>query len=323
MFDDYKIAYFRDNVKIREAKPLSFIRQSVGYMLSHSARSIPHAGGVTTIDVTPLIDYTTESYKTMVQRPGETPEQFRLRKAVRKNYSAFFLKAIAHSLHKNPSMNACLDYRRWRSGGVLYVAEDVNIGYTVHTKFGVIKPIIHNAHEKELTTVADEMRLLTRKARKTDANELYQRAALAYIRASLKQLNFSELSGMWMLLRSFLWQRPKTDPGYANVSEEEKLQVKDILGVTCTLANIGMSASGNQTVTVITPPEVFMIGLGDIHPEPLVVDGQVVPRQVIRMFVTFDHRAFDAGEMFPLVATLMQYIHNPEKIYEWNHGDEI
>ena len=323
MFDDYRIAYFRKNVSIRESRPLSFIRQSVAYTLADSARNIPHAGGVTTIDVTPLIEYIQRNIGNLTPEPDETADRFRLRRAVHKIYSAFFLKAIAHSLYHHPLMNACLDYRPWKSGGTLYMAEDINLSYTIHTKFGVIKPILRNAHQKNLVTVADEMRHLTRKARKTDADELYLRAARAYMKSAVRQLDLGELRGLWVLLRHLVWNRPKPDPVFAAVPEEERLQVEDILGATCTLANIGMTVSGNQTVTAITPPEVLMIGLGDIHPEPLVVEGRVEPRQVIRMFVTFDHRAFDAGDVFPLVNTLVSYVEHPEKIYEWKPGDEV
>ncbi len=323
MFGDYKVSYIRNNIRIRESRELSFIRQSVSYMMAQSARTIPHAGGVVPFDVTPLVDYSRKSITTLQQREGETAEEFRLRKAVRKNFSAFFLKALAHSLFHTPLLNSVLEYRIWRDGGILHVAEDINIGYTVHTRFGVIKPIVRNAHEQKLTDVAEQMRRLTRRARKTDANELYRRAALAYFKSTLRELNFKELGGIWLVLRSLLWRRPEPHPDLENVPEEQKLQVEDILGVTATLANIGMATHGNQTVTVITPPEVMMFGLGEVHEEARVINGQVVPRHVAVMFCTFDHRAFDAGEVFPFFQHFQRYIDNPEKIYEWRPGDDV
>lgn len=323
MFQDYKVSYLRDHVRVKEARPFGFIRQSVSYVLAQSACKIPHAGGVVPYDVTPLVEYARESARTITPRDGETPEQFRLRRAVRKNFSAFFLKALAHSLYHTPNINSFMDYRLWRNGGTLYIAEDINIGYTVNTKFGVIKPIVRNAHTRELTDVAEDMRALTRKARKTDANELYRRAAFAYFKSTLKEFNFKELGGVWMVLRSLLWQRPAPDPELQGVPEHQKLQVEDILGVTATMANIGMSTHGNQTVTVITPPEVMMFGLGEIHQEARVIDGEIVPRHVAILFCTFDHRAFDAGEVFPFFDHFQRYIDNPEKIYGWRPGDDI
>lgn len=323
MFQDYKVAYLLEHVKIKEAQHLSFIRQSVSYVLAQSARKIPHAGGIVPYDVTPLIEYSKASAAEIKPKEGESPEQTRLRRAVRKNYSAFFLKAMAHSLYHTPNLNSFLDYKRWRNGGILHIAEDINISYTVNTKFGVIKPIVRNSHLKNIEAVADEMRNLTRRARKTDANQLYKRAAVAYLKTACKQLNFKELSGFWMLLRALLWPCSAPDAVLKDVPEDQKLQVSDILGATCTLANIGMSSAGNQTVTVITPPELLMFGLGNLHLAPQVVNGEVVPRHMITLFTTFDHRAFDAGEVFPFFGHFQRYIDNPEKIYEWKGGDEI
>jgi len=323
MFQNYKIAYVRKHVKIREERPLSFLRQSVAYVLSQSAQTIPHAAMITHYDVTPLIEYTRATERTLTPREGETAEQFRLRRAVRKNYSAFFLKALAHALEHTPDCNAFLDYRRWRDGGTLYIADDINVSYTVNTKYGVIKPIVRNPHRKTIETVAAEMRDLTRKARRTDANELYKKAAFAYFKTMVRELNFKELSGIWMSLRMLLWNREKPDPEFKDVPEDQKLQVSDILGATCTLANNGMMVSGHQTVTVITPPEIVMFGLSDFHLAPQVVDGKVVPRYMVTFFATMDHRAFDAGAGFAGFGYLRDYIEHPGKIYEWKPGDVL
>jgi len=80
---------------------------------------------------------------------------------------------------------------------------------------------------------------------------------------------------------------------------------------------------GIQSVTVIIPPEVFFFGIGDLHVAPLVVDGKIVPRSVMSIMGTMDHRAFDAGEGFPVYEHLMRYINNPALIYEWKPGDPI
>ena len=71
-----------------------------------------------------------------------------LHRAIRKNYSAFFIKAIAHSIYHTPCINGFLDYTPLRNGGTFYLAEDINLSFTVNTKFGVIKPIIRNPASK-------------------------------------------------------------------------------------------------------------------------------------------------------------------------------
>jgi pyruvate/2-oxoglutarate dehydrogenase complex dihydrolipoamide acyltransferase (E2) component len=139
---------------------------------------------------------------------------------------------------------------------------------------------------------------------------------------ALRELDIFALPGLWMLLKSCLFG-PKPDPGLATIPEDQQLQIADILGATCTLANIGMVVTGHQTVTVIIPPEVTMFGIGDLHQAPMVINGEVVPRWVITMCITFDHRAFDAGEGFPMYAVMKRCIDNPALIYNWKPGDTV
>jgi pyruvate/2-oxoglutarate dehydrogenase complex dihydrolipoamide acyltransferase (E2) component len=322
MFQDYKVAYLRERVKVKQEMPLSFLRQSVAYVLSLSTRTIPHVAMIRQFDVTPLVEYT-KSADRDGEGEGASSHEALLKRALRKNYSAFFIKTIAHCLHYTPVLNGFLDYTPWRNGGTFYIAEDINLSFTVHTKFGVIKPIVRNPHLKTLETVANEMRDLSRRARRTDAEALYRGAAVAYVKAALKQLNLGALLPLWILVRSLLWQRHTPDPEFANVPDDKRLQVEEILGATCTVANIGMVVPGHQTVTAIIPPEVMMFGLGDLHQAPLVVDGTVMPRYVITMCGTADHRAFDPGEAFSFVDRFQHYIDNPALIYAWKPGDAI
>lgn len=320
MFRDYRIAYFRRHIRIRRKVPLSFLRQSVGYMLSYSARNIPHAAGITQLDVTPLIEYT----KSAEAGPSDAlDEKSVLRRAVRRNYSAFFLKALAHAVYHVPCLNGFLEFSLFRNGGTLYHAEDINFSFTVHTRFGVIKPIVRNPHLKDIETVANEMRDLARRARHTDPDQLYHRAARALAWSALRELDPRALPGLCLWIREILFARTRPAPEFKDVPEDQKLKVNEILGATCTLASIGMMISGHQTVTVIIPPEVSMFGLGDLHLAPRVVDGKVVPRWVITLCATMDHRAYDAGEAFPLYTNFVRYISNPALIYEWKPGDPI
>ncbi len=320
MFQNYQIAYLREHVRVKEAHRLSFLRESVAYVLSQSARRIPHAAVVSHLDVTALVEYgrTPEESGDTDENAGD--ENARLRRAIRRTYTAFFLKAIAHGLHQVPQLNGFLDYAPYRMGGKLYLAEDINLSFTVSTKYGVIKPIVRNPHLKTIEEVATEIRQLTRRARRTDPEELYRRAARAYMWTALKQLDIGGIPGLWVWLRSKLTAKKPTSE-LRDVPEEDKLQVTDILGATCTVAAIGMMMSGYQTVTVIVPPELMMFGIGDIRLTPWVVDGEVVVRHVVTIAGTIDHRAFDGGKAFPFYQLIKNYIDNPGLIYEWKPGD--
>lgn len=323
MFQDYKVAYLRETVKVREAKRMGALRQTMAYIQSISARQTPHAAMISNIDVTPVLEFAKARGEELAKASDKgSKENFFLR-AIYKTHSAFFLKAIAHALHHTPCMNAFIDYAPWRYGGTLYHAEDVNIGFTVHTKHGVLRPVMRNAHLKGIVDVAQEMRELSRRARKTEPERLFHETGRKYLVPALKQLDFRAIFPGFLLLRDLLFPSEMRDPDLTKVPPEERLAPEDILGATCSIANIGMVVPGNQTVTVLTPPEVMMFGFGDIHPEPRVLNGEIVIRQMATLCATMDHRAYDAGEAFPFGEHFFRYVANPELIYDWKSGDPV
>jgi pyruvate/2-oxoglutarate dehydrogenase complex dihydrolipoamide acyltransferase (E2) component len=323
MFKPFKIAYQLENIKVRKAKRFSLLRETVAHLLSESARKIPHAAMIIPLDVTPLVEYAKESSGDIAEEQTDSMEKKLFHRAIRKNFSAFFIKATAHCLYHVPALNGFLDYRPLSHGGTLYQAEDINLSITVNTPAGVVRPILRNPHLKTLETVAQEMRILARKARRTNQEELYYKAAKKLLWTAIRQVDFRGLYSLLIFLRARFLTGIKPDPETAKIAEKDKLQPEDIMGATCTIANIGMMAPGIQSVTVIVPPEVFFLGIGDLHVAPLVVDGQIVPRSVMSIMGTMDHRAFDAGEAFPFHEHLMRYINNPALIYEWKPGDPI
>ncbi len=128
MFQNYQIAYLREHVKVKEMQRLSFLRESVAYVLSQSARRIPHAAAISHLDVTALVEYgkTPEESGETDENVGD--ENSRLRRAIRRTYTAFFLKAIAHGLHQVPQLNGFLDYAPYRMGGTARKASGLHPG---------------------------------------------------------------------------------------------------------------------------------------------------------------------------------------------------
>jgi len=322
MFRNFQIAYLENQVALRERRPLSFVRQGVSYTLSQTARQVPHAAGNIEFDVTPVYEYGKSVVEELSKRRGTlTPDEIR-RKALHKNFSAFYIKTIAHVLYHVPCLNAFLENSLWRNGGTLFLAEDINLGFTVHTKYGVVRPFVKNPHLKDLATVSEEMRILTRKTRRTDVNHLYVRCFGKYLGTALRSVDVGSFKFLWLYLRHRL-TNGHIDPEFADVPIEEQLQPEEFIGTTSTVANIGMSQEGHQTLTCVPLPEVFMWGLGHVRLEPRVVDGQVVPRYILPVCISFDHRALDGGDIFVGNEVMNRYIRNPQLIFDWKPGDPI
>ncbi len=323
MFEAFQISYQRRHVKVRETRPLNFLRETTAYLLSKQAAQCPHAAGIVPLDVTNVMNYGKNKSEEMATESDAASEKKLLRRAIHKNFSAFFLKALSHTLHKIPELNGFIDYAPLRNGGTFYLADDVNVSFTVHSTYGVVRPIVRNAHLKDLTTVANEMRMLSRKARRTNINDLYGDCARAYLWDAIRQLDLSGWKAGFTFARSRIYSRAGKDNRFHDTPEEMRLKVEDVLGSTSTLANIGMSIGGYQTITVIIPPEVTMFGLGSIEKVPRYIDGELVPRYMMNSCISLDHRAIDGGDVFPFGETMQRYCTDPSLIYDYKAGDPV
>ena len=69
---------------------------------------------------------------------------------------------------------------------------------------------------------------------------------------------------------------------------------EDLHGSTITLTNVGVFGVDGGT-PILNPGEVAILALGRVLPRPWVVDGAVVPRDVVTLSLSFDHRVVDGG----------------------------
>jgi pyruvate dehydrogenase E2 component (dihydrolipoamide acetyltransferase) len=78
----------------------------------------------------------------------------------------------------------------------------------------------------------------------------------------------------------------------AELARTGKLRPEDFSGGTFTVSNLGMFDVDSFTA-VINPPESAILAVGSITPTPVVVDGQVVVRDRMKVTLSSDHRAID------------------------------
>jgi pyruvate dehydrogenase E2 component (dihydrolipoyllysine-residue acetyltransferase) len=78
----------------------------------------------------------------------------------------------------------------------------------------------------------------------------------------------------------------------AELARTSKLRPEDFSGGTFTVSNLGMFDVDSFTA-VINPPESAILAVGSIIPTPVVVDGQVVVRDRMKVTLSSDHRAID------------------------------
>ena len=88
------------------------------------------------------------------------------------------------------------------------------------------------------------------------------------------------------------------------------LTVDEMQGGTFTISNLG-----NYGVDAFTPiinlPQSAILGVGRIRQLPVVVGEQVLPRFVVSLSLTFDHRVHDGGPAARFLNTLREFIEQP------------
>jgi pyruvate dehydrogenase E2 component (dihydrolipoamide acetyltransferase) len=80
----------------------------------------------------------------------------------------------------------------------------------------------------------------------------------------------------------------------AEAARENRLRPEDFSGGTFTVSNLGMFDVDSFTA-VINPPESAILAVGSITPTPVVVDGQVMVRNRMKVTLSADHRAVDGA----------------------------
>lgn len=93
-------------------------------------------------------------------------------------------------------------------------------------------------------------------------------------------------------------------------ARERKLQLHELKGGSFTLTNIG-SIGGLFATPIIHQPEMAIVGLHTMKERPAVVNGQVVPRKMMYLSVSFDHRFVDGAEAARFMVDLVQMVENP------------
>jgi pyruvate dehydrogenase E2 component (dihydrolipoamide acetyltransferase) len=89
-----------------------------------------------------------------------------------------------------------------------------------------------------------------------------------------------------------------------------KLSQQDMEGGTFTISNLGPFGV-TQFIAVLNPPQGAILAVGAIEEKPAVVDGQIVPRPLMTVTLTCDHRVVDGAPAAEFLATLKAFLEEP------------
>ena len=94
-------------------------------------------------------------------------------------------------------------------------------------------------------------------------------------------------------------------------ARERRLSLQELRGASFTLTNIG-AIGGLMATPLIHQPELAICGLFAIKDKPAVVGGQVVPRKLMNVSITFDHRIIDGAQGARFMRDLVELLEHPE-----------
>jgi pyruvate dehydrogenase E2 component (dihydrolipoamide acetyltransferase) len=92
-----------------------------------------------------------------------------------------------------------------------------------------------------------------------------------------------------------------------------RLRSSELTEATVTLSNLGDN-SADMVLPVIYPPQVAIIGVGQIDARPWVVDGSLASRKIATFAVAGDHRANDGRSAARFLRLIGEILQKPEML---------
>ena len=92
------------------------------------------------------------------------------------------------------------------------------------------------------------------------------------------------------------------------------MTLQELSGSTITITSLG-ALGGIVTTPVINAPEVAIIGVNKIVTRPVHVDGAFVPRQVMNLSSSFDHRVVDGADAAAFIQRIRALLEHPALLF--------
>ena len=99
-------------------------------------------------------------------------------------------------------------------------------------------------------------------------------------------------------------------------AREKKLSADRLQGGTFTITNLG-GIGGTFFTPILNPPEVAILGVSRSSVEPAYVDGEFMPKLMLPLSLSYDHRIIDGAEAARFLRWLCEMLEkSPESIFE-------
>ena len=93
-------------------------------------------------------------------------------------------------------------------------------------------------------------------------------------------------------------------------ARDKKLSLDDMQGGTFTISNLG-GIAGTYFSPVVNTPEVAILGVSKSQWEPVYVDGEFVPKFMMPLALSYDHRIIDGADGARFIQWIIKALENP------------
>jgi pyruvate dehydrogenase E2 component (dihydrolipoamide acetyltransferase)/2-oxoisovalerate dehydrogenase E2 component (dihydrolipoyl transacylase) len=142
---DVAVDYGKPGTRIK----MQGLRRTIAQRMAQSKRTIPHYSYVDECEVTDLVRIR-DSLRDPFARAG-----------VKLTYLPFFVKAVVAALKEIPIVNSSLD----EEAGEIVLHDRYHIGIAAATPAGLMVPVVRDADQKDIATIAREIERLSNAAR--------------------------------------------------------------------------------------------------------------------------------------------------------------
>jgi pyruvate dehydrogenase E2 component (dihydrolipoamide acetyltransferase) len=226
-----------------EYQPLTKINKLTGQFLHRNWVTIPHVTQFDEADITEL-----ESFRKQLnsEQKGD---------GARVTILAFLIKALVSALKEFPRFNSSLD----ATGETLVLKKYIHIGVAVDTPAGLVVPVIRDVDRKSLIEIAEELTLVSGKAR------------------------------------------------------DKKLSPADMQGGCISISSLG-GIGGTAFTPIVNAPEVAILGVSRASMKPVYKDNAFVPRLILPLSLSYDHRVIDGADAARFTSFLSKVLSDTRRL---------
>ena len=97
-------------------------------------------------------------------------------------------------------------------------------------------------------------------------------------------------------------------------ARDGKITIDDLQGGTFTITNGGIYGSMLST-PILNPPQSAVLGMHNIVPRPIVVNGNVEIRPIMYLALSYDHRIIDGKEAVSFLKIVKESLEQPKRLF--------